>query len=57
MRDLEFLTDHVIFKLRFNQIYQLKTTLDGLHGKDSNATSENILSPYGSTTSSGGSSG
>ena len=22
----EFITDHVIFKLRYNQIYQLKTT-------------------------------
>ena len=28
MRALEFLTGHVIFKLRYNQIYQLKTTLD-----------------------------
>ena len=27
MRALEFLTGHVIFKLRYNQIYQLKTTL------------------------------
>ena len=27
MRALEFLTVHVIFKLCFNQIYQLKTTL------------------------------
>ena len=26
MRALEFLTGHVIFKLRYNQIYQLKTT-------------------------------
>ena len=26
MRDLEFLTGHVTFKLRYNQIYQLKTT-------------------------------
>ena len=27
MRALEFLTSHVIFKLRYNQIYQLKTTI------------------------------
>ena len=27
MRALEFLTGHVIFKLRYNQIYQLKTTV------------------------------
>ena len=27
MRALEFLTGHVIFKLRYNQIYQMKTTL------------------------------
>ena len=27
MRALEFLTGHVTFKLRYNQIYQLKTTL------------------------------
>ena len=27
MRALEFITGHVIFKLRYNQIYQLKTTL------------------------------
>ena len=27
MRALEFLTDHVTFKLRYNQIYQLKTTI------------------------------
>ena len=26
MRALEFITGHVIFKLRFNQIYQMKTT-------------------------------
>ena len=26
MRALEFLTGYVIFKLRYNQIYQLKTT-------------------------------
>ena len=26
MRALEFLTGHVTFKLRYNQIYQLKTT-------------------------------
>ena len=26
MRVLEFLTGHVIFKLRYNQIYQMKTT-------------------------------
>ena len=28
MRALEFLTGHVIFKLHYNQIYQLKTTPD-----------------------------
>ena len=27
MRALEFITGRVIFKLRYNQIYQLKTTL------------------------------
>ena len=27
MRALKFITGHVIFKLRYNQIYQLKTTL------------------------------
>ena len=27
MRALEFLTGHVIFKLHYNQIYQLKTTI------------------------------
>ena len=27
MRAHEFLTGHVIFKLRYNQIYQLKTTI------------------------------
>ena len=27
MRALEFITGHVIFKLRYNQIYQLKTTI------------------------------
>ena len=26
MRALQFITGHVIFKLRYNQIYQLKTT-------------------------------
>ena len=26
MRALEFIRGHVIFKLRYNQIYQLKTT-------------------------------
>ena len=26
MRALQFITDHVIFKLRYNQIYQMKTT-------------------------------
>ena len=25
MRALQFITDHVIFKLRYNQIYQMKT--------------------------------
>ena len=28
MRELEFLTGHVTFKLRYNQIYQMKTTLE-----------------------------
>ena len=32
MRALEFITDHVIFKLRYNQIYQMKTTLDSYSG-------------------------
>ena len=27
MRPLEFITGHVIFKLRYDQIYQMKTTL------------------------------
>ena len=27
MRALEFITGHVIFKLRYDQIYQMKTTL------------------------------
>ena len=31
MRALEFLTGHVIFKLRYNQIYQLKTTLEATY--------------------------
>ena len=26
MRALQFITDHVIFKLRYDQIYQMKTT-------------------------------
>ena len=26
MRALEFITGHVIFKLRYDQIYQMKTT-------------------------------
>ena len=30
MRALKFITGHVIFKLRYNQIYQQKTTLDML---------------------------
>ena len=29
MRALEFITGHVIFKLRYNQIDQLKTTYHG----------------------------
>ena len=29
MRALKFTTGHVIFKLHYNQIYQLKTTMDG----------------------------
>ena len=28
MRALEFITGHVTFKLRYNQIYKLKTTMD-----------------------------
>ena len=28
MRALQFIADHVIFKLRYNQIYQMKTTYD-----------------------------
>ena len=28
MRALQFITYHVIFKLRYNQIYQMKTTHD-----------------------------
>ena len=28
MRALQFITDHVIIKLRYNQIYQMKTTFD-----------------------------
>ena len=27
MRALQFITDHVIFKFRYNQIYQMKTTM------------------------------
>ena len=27
MRALKFITGHVIFKLRYNQIYQMKTTI------------------------------
>ena len=27
MSALEYITDHVIFKLHYNQIYQLKTTI------------------------------
>ena len=30
MRALQFITDHVIFKLHYNQIYQMKTTKDSL---------------------------
>ena len=30
MRALEFITGHVIFKLRSDQIYQMKTTLDAI---------------------------
>ena len=32
MRVLELITGHVIFKLRYNQIYQLKTTKDWFVG-------------------------
>ena len=31
MRALQFITDHVIFKLSYNQIYQMKTTHNGLN--------------------------
>ena len=27
MRALQFITDHVIFKLRYNKIYQMKTPI------------------------------
>ena len=30
MRALEFLTGHVLFKLRYNQIFQMKTTLSSI---------------------------
>ena len=42
MRALEFITGHVIFKLRYNQIYQLKTTLkiNLLVGKNRNKYTE-----------------
>jgi len=30
MRALQFITDHVIFKLPYDQIYQMKTTLISL---------------------------
>ena len=38
MRDLGFLTGHVTFKLLYNQIYQLKTTLNiiSLHSSNRN---------------------
>ena len=32
MRALQFITDHVTFKLHYNQIYQMKTTQDTLYG-------------------------
>ena len=31
MRALQFITDHVIFKLSYNQIYQVKITRNGLN--------------------------
>ena len=31
MRALQFITDHVIFKLCYNQIYQMKTTMYNVH--------------------------
>ena len=31
MRALEFIADHVIFKLCYNQIYQMKTTMYNVH--------------------------
>ena len=34
MRALEFITGHVIFKLHYNQIYQLKTTLVIIFSKE-----------------------
>ena len=33
MRVLEFVTGHVIFKLHYDQIYQVKTTKNKLHLK------------------------
>jgi hypothetical protein len=33
MRALEFITGHVIFKLRYDPIYQMKTTFDSISKK------------------------
>ena len=43
MRALEFITGHVIFKLRYNQMYQLKTTLEALMMKKGLHICPNIL--------------
>ena len=46
MRALEFVTGHVIFKLRYNQIYQLKTTpsdiINSEQPKYENSTTEKV---------------
>ena len=48
MRALEFITGHVIFKLRYNQIYKLKTTLltINFHEKRTFATDQKWLLAY-----------
>ena len=40
MRALKYITSHVIFKLRYNQIYQMKTPIDTVH--DQNAKLKTI---------------
>ena len=46
MRALEFITGHVIFKLRYNQIYQLKPTpsniINSEQPKYENSTTEKV---------------